>query len=49
MIGSRSLIGDFSEQQIDLARNKNDGTSLRDALASAGRAGRPRLTPDLSR
>ncbi|MEH2471770.1 N-carbamoyl-L-amino-acid hydrolase [Nitrobacteraceae bacterium AZCC 2161] len=49
MIGSRSLIGDFSEQQIDLARNKNDGTSLRDALASAGLTGRPRLTPDLSR
>jgi beta-ureidopropionase / N-carbamoyl-L-amino-acid hydrolase len=49
MIGSRSLIGDFSEQQIDLARNKNDGTSLRDALASAGLAGRARLTPDLSR
>ncbi|WP_295852723.1 hydantoinase/carbamoylase family amidase [Tardiphaga sp.] len=49
MIGSRSLIGDLSEQQIDLARNKNDGTSLRDALASAGLAGRPRLMPDLSR
>ena len=49
MIGSRSLIGDLSEEQIDLARNKNDGTGLRDALASAGLAGRPRLTPDLSR
>lgn len=49
MIGSRSLIGDFSEQQIDQARNKNDGTTLRDALMTAGLAGRPRLTPDLSR
>ena len=29
MIGSRSLIGDFSEEQIDQARNKNDGSTLR--------------------
>jgi beta-ureidopropionase / N-carbamoyl-L-amino-acid hydrolase len=48
-IGSRSLIGDLSEEQIDQARHKSNGTSLRDALASAGLAGRPRLTPDLSR
>jgi N-carbamoyl-L-amino-acid hydrolase len=48
-LGSRSLIGDLSEDQIDQARHKSDGTSLRDALASAGLAGQPRLTPDLGR
>jgi N-carbamoyl-L-amino-acid hydrolase len=48
-IGSRSLIGDLSEDQIDGASHKSDGTRLRDALVSAGLAGRPRLTPDLSR
>jgi N-carbamoyl-L-amino-acid hydrolase len=42
-LGSRSIIGDLTEEEIDRSRSRNDGTSLRDALAAAGLAGRPRL------
>ncbi len=42
-LGSRSLIGALDETQIDAARNKDSGTSLRDALQAAGLAGLPRL------
>ena len=42
-IGSRSLIGELDEAQIDSARNKDDGTPLREALQAAGLAGRERL------
>jgi len=42
-LGSRSLIGDLSEAQIDASRSRNDGTPLRDALQAAGLAGVPRL------
>jgi len=45
-IGSRSLMGDLSEEQIDQARNRHDGSKLRDALSAAGLAGRPRLCVD---
>jgi beta-ureidopropionase / N-carbamoyl-L-amino-acid hydrolase len=48
MIGSRSLVGDFSETDMDRARNR-DGTALRDALAAAGLAGRPRLALEAER
>ncbi len=41
--GSRSLIGDLTEAEIDEARHVVDGTPLRDALAEAGLAGKPRL------
>ncbi len=41
--GSRSYIGQFSEADIDAGRNKYDGISMRDALAAAGLAGRPRI------
>ncbi len=41
--GSRSLIGDLSEAEIDAARHGADGTPLRQALAEAGLAGKPRL------
>jgi len=41
--GSRSLVGDFGEADLDRARNRYDGTPLRDALAAAGLAGVPRL------
>jgi N-carbamoyl-L-amino-acid hydrolase len=40
--GSRSFVGDLSEAEIDAARNRYDGLKLRDALAAAGLAGRPR-------
>lgn len=42
-LGSRSLVGALSEAQIDAARNKNDGTPLRDALKTVGLAGIARL------
>ena len=43
-LGSRSFIGDVTDEEIDQARDQNDGTPLRKALASAGLAGRKRET-----
>ena len=40
--GSRSFIGDFSDADIDAARNRYEGTPMREALAAAGLAGRAR-------
>ena len=40
--GSRSFIGDFSEADIDVSRNRYENLSLREGLAVAGLAGRPR-------
>ena len=42
-LGSRSIIGELSEAEIDRSRSRNDGTKLRDALRDAGLAGRPRM------
>jgi N-carbamoyl-L-amino-acid hydrolase len=42
-IGSRSLVGDLSEADIDAATNRQSGAPLPPALAAAGLAGRPRL------
>lgn len=42
-LGSKSIIGELSEEEIDRSRSRNDGTPLRDALAAAGLAGRPRM------
>jgi N-carbamoyl-L-amino-acid hydrolase len=42
-LGSRSLIGDLTEEEIDRSRSRNDGTPLREALEAAGLADRPRL------
>lgn len=44
LLGSRSFVGELDEAAIEAARNKYDGTPLRDALARAGLAGRPRAT-----
>lgn len=41
-IGSRSFVGRLSEEDIDNARNKVDGTPLREALEKAGFVDRPR-------
>lgn len=41
-LGSRSFLGVLSEDDIDQARNKYDGTPLRAALQAAGFAGRTR-------
>ena len=43
-LGSRSFIGDVTDEEIDKARDQNDGTPLRAALATAGLAGRQRET-----
>jgi N-carbamoyl-L-amino-acid hydrolase len=40
--GSRSALGLLSDSDIDAARNRYDGTPLRDALARVGLAGRQR-------
>lgn len=42
MLGSRSFCGVLGEKEIDEASNKMTGKTLRDALAEAGLAGRPR-------
>lgn len=42
-LGSRSYVGAVSEADIDAARDRNDGRTMREALASAGLANRPRL------
>jgi N-carbamoyl-L-amino-acid hydrolase len=41
-LGSRSFIGDVTDEEIDKARDRNDGTPLRKALATAGLAERRR-------
>jgi N-carbamoyl-L-amino-acid hydrolase len=48
-LGSRSIIGDLTEAEIDRSRSRNDGTPLREALAAAGLAGLPRTTLDRDR
>ena len=48
-LGSRSIIGALSDEEIDRSRNRTDGTPLRDALAAAGLAGLPRMTLDRDR
>ncbi len=47
-IGSRSFCGLLPEAEIDTCHNR-DGTTLRDALAQAGFAGRPRAEVDPAR
>ena len=42
-LGSRSFLGDLSEDEIDAAHNRYDGTPLRNALSGAGLAGEPRV------
>src|SRR5438067_6425634 len=42
-LGSRSYVGAVSEAEIDAARDRNSGRSMREALAAVGLAHRPRL------
>jgi beta-ureidopropionase / N-carbamoyl-L-amino-acid hydrolase len=49
MLGSRSFVGDVSEAEIDAAVDRTDGRRMRDALAAAGLANRPRLTVEKGR
>ncbi|WP_213737342.1 Zn-dependent hydrolase [Bradyrhizobium sp. dw_411] len=48
-LGSRSYIGNVSEADIDAARDRSSGRTMRDALRDAGLAGRPRITADAKR
>lgn len=48
-LGSRSFVGGVSEADIDAARDRSSDRTMRQALASAGLAGRPRLTAERSR
>jgi N-carbamoyl-L-amino-acid hydrolase len=48
-LGSKSFTGVLKDEDIDKAKNKNDGTPLRDAIKAAGWAGRPRLEIEPSR
>ena len=48
-LGSRSYVGEVSEADIGAARDRNDGRTMREALASAGLAGRPRLRAERGR
>jgi N-carbamoyl-L-amino-acid hydrolase len=43
LMGSRSYIGAVSDEEIDAARDRTDGRSMREAIKQAGLAGRPRL------
>ena len=43
-LGSRSYVGQLTEVDIDAARDRTNGRSMRDALAEIGLAGRPRIT-----
>jgi N-carbamoyl-L-amino-acid hydrolase len=42
-LGSRSIVGELSEEEIDRSTNRNDGTPLRAALREAGLEGKPRM------
>jgi N-carbamoyl-L-amino-acid hydrolase len=48
-LGSKSFTGVLAEEDIDRAKNKNDGKPLREALHTAGYAGRPRLAIEAER
>jgi beta-ureidopropionase / N-carbamoyl-L-amino-acid hydrolase len=48
-LGSRSYIGDVTEAEIDAARDRSSGRSLRDVLRDAGLAGRARVTAEPGR
>jgi beta-ureidopropionase / N-carbamoyl-L-amino-acid hydrolase len=43
MVGSRSFVGLFSEEDIDKARHRDEGTKMRDALKAAGFDKTPRV------
>lgn len=48
-LGSRSYIGQVTEAEIDTARDRTDGRTMRDALADMGLAGRPRIAAEPGR
>src|ERR1700712_3443276 len=42
-LGSRSILGELSEEEIDRSTNRTDGTPFRQALRAAGLEGKPRM------
>jgi N-carbamoyl-L-amino-acid hydrolase len=42
-LGSRSIIGELTDEEIDRSRNRTNGSPLRDALRGAGLEGRARM------
>ena len=48
-LGSRSYVGGVTEADIDAARDRSSGRTMRDALREAGLAGRPRVTAERGR
>ncbi|MCA1477130.1 Zn-dependent hydrolase [Bradyrhizobium sp. NBAIM08] len=48
-LGSRSYVGQVTEADIDAARDRTSGRSMRDALADMGLAERPRITAEPGR
>jgi len=48
-LGSRSFVGDVTEQDIDAARDRTEGRAMREALQAAGLAGRQRKTAERDR
>ena len=48
-LGSRSYVGGVTEDEIDAARDRSSGRSMRQALRDAGLAGRARLTAERGR
>jgi len=48
-LGSRSYVGGVSEAEIDAARDRSSDRTMRQALADAGLAGRPRTTAESGR
>lgn len=48
-LGSRSYVGALTEDDIDAARDRSSGRTMRDALREAGLAGRPRARAERGR
>jgi beta-ureidopropionase / N-carbamoyl-L-amino-acid hydrolase len=48
-LGSRSYVGAVTEAEIDAARDRSSDRTMRQALASVGLAGRPRVTAERGR
>ncbi len=48
-LGSRSYVGDVTEQEIDAARDRTNARAMREALQAAGLAGRSRQTAERGR
>jgi N-carbamoyl-L-amino-acid hydrolase len=48
-LGSRSYVGDVTEDDIDAARDRNSGQTMREALSQAGLTGRARVKAERGR